>query len=153
MEALRPLFSPPTSSSLSWVPDFSFSASSFSPSVSHLSRRAGLCTPSVSLLVSSERSQEPRSLHPLPISGSFGFYQQVSSRPTPRLSLLRGFSLILSPPAPFCFHFWSSSWHLREQQETLLGSLVLPSTPCPGADLSLPEPGFPYLDLTRSLPS
>lgn len=92
---------------------------------------AGLCL-SVFLLVSSERS-----LHLSAVSGSFCFCHQVSSRPLPHLSLLRGFSLILSPPPPAHFPF-------LERQLAPWGTAGS-SPPGPSTALPPPAPGWSFL--------
>ena len=72
--------------------------------VSHLSRRR-VSASSVSLLVSSERCGNLDLFTPLPYLGPSVSITKSLSAPLPRLSLLRGFYLILSPPAPARFPF------------------------------------------------
>lgn len=140
-------------SSFSWVLDFSFSASSFSPSV-FLICLGGGSLPQACLSWSLRRDVETSISSPLCRIWVLRFLSPSLFRPHSPVYPFSEVFILFSrlPPRPVS-HFWSGSWHLRERQEALFRALVLPSHPLPEADRFSSEPRFPCLDLTRSLPS
>lgn len=125
-------FSPPTSPPLC-LGSLTFPSlhpPSRPPCLSSVSE-AGLCLKCVSLGLFGE-IWEPRSLHPSAISGSFGFYQQVSSRPTPpSVPSPRFFSYSLAS-RPLLFPISGAAvGTFGSSRKRSSGPWYCPPTPCP----------------------
>lgn len=90
----------------------------------------------------------PRSLHPSAVSGSFGFYHQVSSRPTPpSIPSPRFLSYSLaSRPGPFPIS-GAAVGTFGSGRKRSSGPWYCPATPCPRLIVSLLSLGFPVWTL------
>ena len=134
-------------SSLSWVPDFSFSASSFWPSVSLICLGGG-SLPQACLSWSLRRDVDTSISSPLCRLWVLRFLSPSLFPPHSPVYPFSEVFILFSrlPPRPVS-HFWSGSWHLRERQEALLRALVLPCHPLPELIVSLLSLGFPVWTL------